>query len=162
MPPRKPAEQKRLTGRSPGRDAGGRKLPEPVVVLSEAIGAPRPPATLKESGRAEWQRLWTAGRSWLSADVDLLIMERLCENHDLRAAMLAQVERDGLTVDGYKGQPRPHPLLSHVRAVEAEMRKLEIECGFTPAARSKLGYAEVRRVSKLDELAQRRRKGSTL
>ncbi|HNM84838.1 MAG: phage terminase small subunit P27 family [Mycobacterium sp.] len=157
MPPRKPVEQKRLTGRSPGRDAGGRALPEPVVVLAQAVGAPEPPSSLKDAGRDEWQRLWTAGRSWLSPNLDLFVMERLCQNHDLRAAMLTQIERDGLTVEGYKGQPRPHPLLSEVRAVEAETRKLEIECGFTPASRSKLGYAEVKRVSKIDEMARRRR-----
>jgi len=34
---------------------------------------------------------------------------------------------------------------------------LQVECGFAPAARSKLGYAEVRRVSRLDELMASRR-----
>ena len=158
MPPRKPVEHKRLTGRSPGRDAGGRKLPEPVVILAQAAGAPSPPESLKDAGRAEWQRLWTAGRTWLSPELDLLVMQRLCENHDMRAEMLAVIATDGLTVEGYKGQPRPHPLLSEVRALESEMRRLEIECGFTPAARSKLGYAEVKRVGKIDELMARRRK----
>ena len=159
MPPRKPVDQKRLTGRSPGRDAGGRRLPEKVVGLAAAAGAPDPPESLKPAGRAEWERLWTAGRAWLSPEFDLLIMRRLCESHDARAEMLAQVERDGFTVEGYKGQPRPHPLLSHIRGIEAEMRRMEIECGFTPAARSKLGYAEVKRVSKIDELMARRRRG---
>mgnify|MGYP003474858876 FL=1 len=85
-------------------------------------------------------------------------MERLCANHDLRADMLAYIERDGLTVEGYKGQPRPHPLLAEVRALEAEMRRIEVECGFTPASRSKLGYVEVKRVSKMDELIERRKR----
>ena len=158
MPPRKPVEQKRRNGRSPGRDAGGRRLPEPVTVLAAAAGAPPPPASLKESGIAEWQRLWTAGRGWLSPELDSMVMERLCQNHDLRREMLTAVERDGLTVEGYKGQPRPHPLLSEIRALESEMRRIEVECGFTPASRSKLGYAEVKRVSKIDELMQRRRR----
>jgi P27 family predicted phage terminase small subunit len=157
VPPRKPVEQKRLTGRSPGRDAGGRPLPEPVVdVLADAAGAPPAPASLKAAGRDEWQRLWTAGRGWLSPELDAMVMERLCQNHDLRQEMLAYVERDGLTVAGYKGQPRPHPLLSEIRALESEMRRVEVECGFTPASRSKLGCSEVRRVSKLDEMRRRR------
>lgn len=156
MPSRKPVERKRLTGRSAGCDAGGRRLPEPVVILAQAAGAPEPPVSLKDAGRVEWQRLWTAGRAWLSPELDVLIMTRLCENHDLRAAMLSCVARDGLTVPGYKGQPRAHPLLSEVRALESEMRRLEIECGFTPSARSKLGYAEVKRASKMDELLERR------
>jgi len=74
--------------------------------------------------------------------------------------MREQIATDGFTTEGYNGQPRPHPLLAHVRALEAQMTRWEIECGFTPAARSKLGYAEVKRVSKMDELIQRRRKGS--
>ena len=72
--------------------------------------------------------------------------------------MREQIAQDGFMVVGSVGQMRPHPLLSHVRALEMQMTRWEIECGFSPAARSKLGYAEVKRVSKMDELLQRRRK----
>ena len=43
MNPPKPVEQKRLTGRSATRDAGGRKLPQPVVVLAASSTVPKPP-----------------------------------------------------------------------------------------------------------------------
>ncbi len=158
--PRKPVEQKRLTGRRAGVDSAGRALPEPVVILSQAAGAPQVPATLGETGRAEWDRLWTAGRTWLSPQIDVMAVTRYCEQHDRRALMLECIAADGPITLGHKGQPRQHPLIGEVRALEAEMRRMEIELGFTPAARSKLGYAEVRRVSKMDELMQRRAKGS--
>lgn len=111
------AVHRTLGADSPGRDAGGRLLPDPVVIPAEAAGAPPMPASLKGAGRAEWHRLWTAGRSWLSPDVDLMVMTRRCENHDLRIDMLAHIERDRLTVAGDKGQPRPHPVLAGVRAL---------------------------------------------
>lgn len=157
-PPRKPVEQKRLTGRSPGRDAGGRALPEPVVTLAASATVPVAPGSLGDAGRRAWDRLWTAGQAWLSLSTDADVLTRLCEAHDERDAIRDQIAQDGLMVLGSQGQSRPHPLLSHVRALEAQMTRWEIECGFTPAARSKLGYAEVKRVSKMDELLERRRK----
>lgn len=158
-PARKPVEQKRLTGRSQGRDAGGRELPEPVVVLAASSTPPKPPATLGDTGGDVWERLWVAGQAWLSAETDLDVITRLCESHDEREAMREQLALDGYMVMGSVGQMRPHPLLAHLRALEAQMTRWETECGFTPAARSKLGYAEVKRVSKMDELLARRRKG---
>ena len=44
--PPKPVEQKRLTGRSATRDAGGPKLPNPVVVLAASSTVPKPPGSL--------------------------------------------------------------------------------------------------------------------
>ena len=159
MPARKPVEAKRRTGRSPGRDAGGRRLPEPVVVLPAATEIPAPPDGLKAAGAAAWERLW--GRvAWLSPDSDIAMVARLCQMYDRREMLAARVEADGLVVDGYKGQPRPHPLLAQLNAVDTELRLLEQQAGLTPASRTVLGFIEVRRVSKLDELAARRQAAS--
>jgi len=158
--PRKPVEQKRRVGRSSTTDVSGHKLPEPVVTLAAAAAIPPAPSSLGDAGRRVWDRLWTAGQAWLSLSTDADVLTRLCEAHDERDAIRDQIAQDGLMVLGSMGQSRPHPLLSHVRALEAQMTRWEIECGFTPAARSKLGYAEVKRVSKIDELMARRRKGS--
>jgi hypothetical protein len=59
-------------------------------------------------------------------------------------------------VTGSMGQRRANPLLSELRALEAQMTKYESLCGFTPTDRARLGYAEVKRASKLDELLARR------
>lgn len=149
--PRTPAERKRALG-NPGK----RPLPEPVVHLAAVATVPPAPAALGEAGRAAWDRLWTAGQAWLSLTTDLDILTRLCEAHDEREAMREQIAVDGYMVTGSMGQQRVNPLLSEVRALETQMTKYESLCGFTPSDRSRLGYAEVKRASKLDELLARR------
>lgn len=104
MPARKPIEAKRRAGRSPGRDAGGRTLPTPIVVLPAAPTVPEPPAALKEAGQREWGRLWRQ-IPWLSPQSDIRLSTRLCQLTDRHAAMLAQIDQDGYIVDSCKGQP---------------------------------------------------------
>ena len=157
MPPRKPVELKRRTGRSPGRDAGGRRLPAAVTILPAAPSVPTPPVALKDHGAREWQRLWSE-IPWLSAQSDIRMVARLCQLYDRQAALLAQIDTDGLTVSGYRGQVRPHPLLAQINALETELRLLEQQAGLTPASRAVLGFVEVRRVSALDAMAARRRR----
>lgn len=158
--PRKPVEQKRLIGKSPTTDASGHRLPEPVVTLVACASIPKAPSSLGDTGLAVWNRLWTAGQAWLSTATDADVLTRLCEAHDEREAMREQIAQDGYMVMGSVGQMRPHPLLSHIRALETQMTAWESACGFNPAARSKLGYAEVKRQTKMDELLERRRKSS--
>ncbi|CCB74965.1 MULTISPECIES: phage terminase small subunit P27 family [Streptomycetaceae] len=154
--PPTPTERKRRTG-NPGK----RQLPEPVVQLAAVAAIPAAPGTLGEAGRTAWDRLWTAGQAWLSPTTDLDVLTRLCEAHDEREAMRDQVAADGYMVPGSMGQMRAHPLLSEIRAVESQITKYESLCGFTPTDRARLGYAEVRRASKLDELiARRQQRGS--
>ncbi|MGW1892135.1 phage terminase small subunit P27 family [Streptomyces sp. NPDC002004] len=149
--PPTPTERKRRTG-NPGK----RNLPEPVVHLAAVADIPPAPDTLGETGIRAWERLWTAGQAWLSPTTDLDLLTRLCEAHDEREAMRDQVAQDGYMVPGSMGQRRAHPLLSEIRAIESQMTKWESLCGFTPTDRARLGYAEVKRASKLEELAQRR------
>lgn len=161
MPAHKtPAEQKRLTGRSRTVAAGGRAIPEPVVILAASAKVPPAPATLGDLGRESWLRMWTAGQAWLSMQTDCAPMTRLCELYDEREEMRAVIAAEGYLTEGSMGQWVPNPLIAQVRKVEGEILRLEIECGFTPAARARLGYAEVKRVSKLDELMSRRRGSS--
>lgn len=153
---RKPVEQKRRTGRSEGRDSGGRLLPVPSVELEAADGVPPVPVTLAEHGRAVWTRLWAAGQGWLSPQTDLDIMTRLCEAHDERSAIRRELADTGYLVSGSQGQPRPNPLIRTLRELEAQLTKLEALCGFNPSDRGRLGYAEVKKASKLDDLLARR------
>ena len=81
MNPPKPVEQKRLTVRSATRDAGGRRLPQ-VVVLAASSTVSKPPGSLGDAGREVWGRMWVAGQAWLSVDTDRDVLTRLCEAHD--------------------------------------------------------------------------------
>ncbi|MFI6117467.1 phage terminase small subunit P27 family [Kitasatospora sp. NPDC051164] len=149
--PPTPTERKRRTG-NPGK----RPLPEPVVQLAAVAHIPPPPATLAERGQAVWERLWTAGQAWLSPTTDLDLLTRLCEAHDEREAIRDAIAEEGYMVTGSMGQRRANPLLSELRSLEAQMTRYESLCGFTPTDRARLGYAEVKRASKLDELLARR------
>lgn len=149
--PPTPTERKRRTG-NPGK----RALPEPVVQLAAVASIPAPPDTLADKGLAVWDRLWTAGQAWLSPATDLDLLTRLCEAHDEREALRDAIADEGYMVTGSMGQRRANPLLSELRALESQMTKYESLCGFTPTDRARLGYAEVKRASKLDELLSRR------
>ncbi len=124
--------------------------------LAAVADIPAAPETLGEAGERAWARLWTAGQAWLSPTTDVDLLTRLCEAHDEREAMRDQIAVDGYMVAGSMGQQRAHPLLSEVRALESQITKYESLCGFTPSDRARLGYAEVKRASKLEELAARR------
>lgn len=149
--PPTPTERKRALG-NPGK----RPLPEPVVQLAAVVAIPPAPSSLGEVGRAVWERLWTAGQAWLSPKTDLDLLTRLCEAHDEREAIRDAVAEEGYMVTGSMGQRRANPLLGELRALESQMTKYESLCGFTPTDRARLGYAEVKRASKLDELLARR------
>lgn len=153
--PPKPVEQKRALG-NPGK----RPLPMPVVELASAAHIPRPPNTLLENGREAWDRLWTAAQAWLSPKTDIGIMTRLCESIDLRAAIAEELESTGFMVKGSMGQDRVNPLLDKLLALDAQITKFEGLCGFTPADRARLGVAEVKRASAVEDfLAKRSSRG---
>jgi P27 family predicted phage terminase small subunit len=152
-PPKQPLELKRKRG-NPGKES----LPAKVETapLAPATGIPPVPITLQTAGRAVWERLWTAGQAWLSPQTDLDILTRLCEYHDEREAVRAELAATGYLVPGSMGQDRINPLVNALRDIESHMTKLEGLCGFNPSDRGRLGYAEVKRQSKLEELLARR------
>lgn len=143
----RPVEQKRLNGRSPGRDSGGRKLPDATVVALPGAGERTPPVpghlVPEGVGAARWERLWREAGAWLSVATDIDVVTRLCELEDLRDAMHAQLAQDGLMVKGSTGQSRTHPLIDKIRALDEQLLKYERECGLTPSARGSLGVGEV-------------------
>jgi P27 family predicted phage terminase small subunit len=155
VPARKPVELKRRHGRGPGRDSAGRPLSEPIIVLPAADGPPTPPLPLNEVGRRAWDELWRAV-PWLSPETDVRAIARLCQQYERHAMLVARIEQDGPPSVGSQNQPRPHPLLAALSALEREIRLLEQEAGLTPASRAQLGWVEVRRVSELDSMIRRR------
>lgn len=146
-PSKAPLEERRRKGRSPGRDSGGRKLPDPTnVVPLRGVegGAPKMPPTIVPdgAGAARWTSVWREA-TWLSPQTDGDVITRLCELEDLREGMKAALADEGFYVAGSQGQKRPNPLLVQIRDTERLMLTLEKECGLTPSARGSLGVAEV-------------------
>lgn len=148
--PTKPNELKRLTGTArPDRQKA------PIAIIPAANEVPPMPSGLKKRGKATWQRCWSLGQAWLSPTTDREIIERLCRAYD----EIDEIRRD------LKGEKRvittpngiiSHPLIGQLRKVEELVTRYEGLCGFTPSDRSRLGMAEVQRVSKLEQFLSQR------
>jgi P27 family predicted phage terminase small subunit len=182
--PPKPLEQREHNGRSPGRDSGGRPLPEVVVELPKADGVPPAPAGLSSRDRAgecpfaprdddepqgcelcerdlavgAWEALWTNGRSWLSLQRDGRILERLCRAYDEEAHLQRALHEDGPWVSGQRGGLVAHPAVTMLRVLQDRITKWEGLCGFNPSDGGRLGVkvGKAGEKSTLEQLIERR------
>lgn len=139
--PPKPLEQKRLTG-NPGK----RALPKEgtLAVLPSAYGIPEPHRPLQKPGLELWERIWGLANTWLSPSTDGELLLMTCELLDERWNLRIQVLRDN--------RPEERKALRDLdRQLVANLSLL----GFSPTDRSRLGVAEVKRQSKLEELRSR-------
>jgi len=139
--PPKPIEQKRMLG-NPGK----RPLPEPgeVQALPAISEIPDPARPLLTHGRELWDRVWSVGATWISPNTDMEILLMTCEMVDERWNLRIQVMQTD--------DPRMRRGLRELdRQIVSNLSLL----GFTPADRSRLGVAEVKARSKLEELLAR-------
>jgi hypothetical protein len=138
----KPLELKRKLG-NPGK----RAIPVEgtLVPLPPANGVPAPLRPLKRDGAALWKRVWTNAQGWLSPGTDIEAVQLLAEAMDERQVLRAMVMRDGDWRDRIQLRHLEHQLMQQLATI-----------GFDPTARARLGVAEIRRVSAIEELAARR------
>jgi hypothetical protein len=140
--PPKPTEQKRLLG-NPSK----RPLPDQnkVVMLPAIDAIPEPERQLFEAGRSLWDRTWGMGQTWISprTDVELLLMT--CELVDERVRLLDLVWNNP---ESWRERKALRDLDSSI------IRNLSL-LGFTPVDRTRMGVAEVKARSKLEELRER-------
>ena len=136
-----PTELKRLRGTlRPGR------LPAnaPLIALVEPVEAPTEPLGLSDSGLAFWEAAW--GCSWISQNSDyflvLMTAEALSERDTLRDLVLSE-----------PGNPKAR---SGLRELDRQLVSQLALLGFTPSDRARLGLAEVKKESKLEEIIRRR------
>jgi hypothetical protein len=142
--PPKPVEAHKRAGTFRADRHGGSA--EVVVALPMAAGVPEPPAELMLAGRSLWGRAWASAITWLSPDSDLDAVVLACSLADDLA----------LARERYRATRDP----ADARAVVALSKEFTValsDLGFNPTARARLGVAEVKRVSALDELLSRRR-----
>lgn len=139
--PPKPIEQKRMLG-NPGK----RPLPEPgeVQILPGVNEIPDPARPLLTYGRDLWDRVWSVGATWISPNTDIELLLMTCEMVDERWNLRVQVMKTD--------DPRTRRGL---RELERQIVSNLSLLGFTPADRSRLGVAEVKARSKLEELLAR-------
>ena len=140
--PTKPAEIKRLTG-NPGK----RALPEQsaIMLIPQATKAPEPARPLLKYGQKLWDRVWESGINWISPNTDLEILLMTCELIDERWNLRVRVMTDNNPKDRRGLRELDRQIVSNLGLL-----------GFTPSDRSRLGVAEVKKMSKLEELMAKR------
>lgn len=142
--PTKPIEQKRMLG-NPGR----RPLPESsaLVQLNGVTEIPEPSRPLLKYGREFWDKIWGMGSTWISFNSDSELLLMTCEMIDERWNLRIKVMQND--------EPR---LRRGLRELDRQIISNLSLLGFTPSDRSRLGVAEVKAASKLEELKLRKAK----
>jgi hypothetical protein len=133
--PTTPIEIKRRRGTAPAVP------PTNVVQLRPVEDMPEPPADLQFEGRALWAQAWQRGVVWLAPLSDTYAVLLACRLADNLATAREVYSETRDPADGRMITSFAHELASALASL-----------GFDPSARTKLGVAEVTRVSKLAEL----------
>lgn len=139
--PPKPLEQKRKLG-NPGHQA----LPKLGSLMEVDGGYTEPFRPLEYAGKQLWDSVFKHGELWISnrTDVHLLIMtaEQLDRREELRSKI---AETDDWHI------------LKQLNDLERMIATNLGQLGFTPAERTRLGLAEVKAKSKLEEMMAKRK-----
>jgi len=140
--PPKPTELKRAQG-----NAGKRALPKEtsIVLLPQVQGIPEPSRPLLTHGREMWNRIWETGYLWISPTSDYELCLMTCEMIDERWNLRVKVMQsdDARLRRGLRELDRV--IISNLSLL-----------GFSPTDRTRLGIAEVKKQSRLEELMARK------
>ena len=137
----KPIEMKRKLG-NPGR----RPIPGEGSLMEIEGGYREPLRPLGEAGYQLWAEVFGVGELWVSAKTDTQLLQMVCELLDRR-----EILREEFLADPTERKVNMS-LLETEKLIQSSLSLL----GFTPSDRSKLGLAEVKAKSKLEELMDRR------
>lgn len=138
--PSKPIEQKRLTG-NPGK----RALPSNTIAIAMVTEKPEPHRPLLKYGQELWDKVWGMGATWISGNTDSELLLMTCEMIDERWNLRVKV----MQTDDAR-------MRRGLRELDRQIISNLSLMGFSPADRSRLGVAEVKAMSKLEELMQRK------
>lgn len=137
MPAAKPAALKLVTGRSPGKDAGGRPVKTPPAFRRIP---PTAPAWLSPEAATEWERVVPELRRLdLLKEVDGPALAAYCETWAEFVAATRELQAWGrLTIEAKQGEI-PHPAVAIRRNAGRELRAWAGQFGLTPVAEQALG-----------------------
>ena len=138
--PAKPVELKRALG-----NPGQRKLPDEASVHTVQGGYVAPLRPLAEAGAQLWEDTFRYA-PWI-ARTDAVLLQLVCEQVDRREQMRELMV--GLGPDDWH-------MFKQLNDVEAQIVSNFGKLGFSPDSRSRLGLAEVKAQSKLEELLARK------
>ena len=138
--PPKPNEQKRRLG-----DPGRHGLPAadevaPLAPMSAAV-----PPSLGPAGAELWEAVHAAATPWL-APSDSLVLLMLCEQYDRRAMYLDALAQHGALITRPDGHLVANPAAQLVIQTEKSITDIAASLGLTPADRTRMGLAEVKKI----------------
>jgi len=139
--PAKPIEKKRLIG-NPGK----RPLPKEVDMILLPAGRVNPLRPLEYAGLQLWNSVFQIGDLWVSSRTDVHLLQMTAEQLDRRELLRAAL------VDN----PIENTVLMRLAELEKSIAGNLGLLGFTPSDRARLGLAEVKKESKIDELRARK------
>jgi len=137
--PAKPIEQKRLLG-NPGK----RALPSETIAIPMVDATPEPHRPLLRYGRELWDKVWATGATWISPNTDTELLLMTCEMIDERWNLRVKV----MQTDDSK-------MRRGLRELDRQIVSNLSLMGFSPSDRSRLGVAEIKAKSKLQELLEK-------
>jgi len=138
--PAKPLEMKRALG-NPGKQ----KLPKSVDTVSLRAGYIEPHQPLDWAGMLLWNRVFNAGQTWISPQSDVELLLLTCKQLDRQIVLERQFVE------------KPDDFHVHRQLLELEnaiVRNLGL-LGLTVDARSKLGLAEIKAETKMEQQRKR-------
>jgi len=138
--PTKPLEEKRRLG-----NPGGRPLPKVGEIMSIPGGYVEPMRPLEFAGKQLWDSVFMHGDIWISSRTDVHLLLMTAEQLDRRETLRSLIAE---TNDWH--------LLKQINDLERLIAVNLGQLGFSPAERTRLGLAEVKRMSKLEEMLAKR------
>ena len=136
--PPKLLEEKRRLG-----NPGGRPLPKEIAYIAGGYIAPARP--LEFAGLQLWDAAMKTGENWIARNSDTQLLLLTCEQMDRRSDLMNKI----IETDEWRLYRALHDL---EKMIATNLSML----GFTPTDRTRLGLAEVKVQSKLEELMQRK------
>jgi len=138
--PSKPTEQKRLTG-NPGK----RAMPKETEMMSIPGGRVDPIRPLEYAGQQLWDSVFSNGELWISSRTDIHLLQMTAEQLDRRESLRSALVES----------PTENSVLMRLAEIEKAIAGNLGLLGFTPSDRSRLGLAEIKAKSRLQELLER-------
>lgn len=141
----KPTELKRALG-NPGK----RKLPDKNKVIMLPQISSQPPVHLNEDQKIKWIELRKLA-PWIAV-TDEPLLTSLVEKMERQKQLAEELQSSKFVLYTDKGYAYANPLFGMLSTVETEIFKLLCQLGLTPVDRSKMGVAEVKARTKLEEI----------
>ena len=138
--PAKPLELKRALG-NPGKQ----KLPDPSATIALSAGRVEPHQPLDKAGRLLWDRVFNVGQTWISPQSDVELLLLTCK----------QLDRQIVLEQKFVEKPDDYHVHRQLLDLEAQIVSNLGKLGLTVDARSKLGLAEIKAETKMEQLRKR-------